>query len=149
MLWDNLASRLRVLADSLLPSIKQVHAIRSQLASAAQRVYDAWEVDPSGEVDDEYAGGGICHDIADGLLSVLNHHNIEAHSVSSSHEVHVYVVGAFKEGVFKIDVPYSIYETGGGYSWKKIEDVTFDANDIDIDKIDSDPEELHQYIDEY
>jgi len=29
-----------------------------------------------------------------------------------------------------VDIPPYTYETGGGYNWKKIPDVTFDASDI-------------------
>jgi hypothetical protein len=65
------------------------------------------------------------------VLDVFSKHKIDTvQSVSSCHEHHVYIVGAFKEGVYKIDIPYGIYEKGGGFSWKKIEDVKFEPDDV-------------------
>lgn len=34
-----------------------------------------------------------------------------------------------------MDIPPRVYETGGGYSWKKIPDVVFKSDDIVIDNI--------------
>jgi hypothetical protein len=35
-----------------------------------------------------------------------------------------------------IDIPETIYETGGGFSWKKINDVFFEENDVEIQPLD-------------
>ena len=39
------------------------------------------------------------------------------------------------EDLVPVDIPHGLYETGGGYNWKKIPDVKFEANDIIIDGI--------------
>lgn len=129
-----------------LNSIKEVEALKPKLAAVAQEVYDAWQISDDGY--DELNGGGICHLIADELVSVLSEHNIDrCQTVSSTHEQHVYVVGQFREGVYLIDVPYRYYETGGGYSWKKIPDVKFDESFINIEPLNYNPRKFSQYID--
>lgn len=131
-----------------LNSVKELTPILDKLAKAAQKEYDDWVIDKDG-YDAEVGSGGICHLIADALIDVLSAHRIDrCHTVSSCHEQHVYIVGQFREGVYMIDVPYHIYETGGGFSWKKIPDVTFTGDDIDIRKLDSNPRNLKQYSDE-
>jgi hypothetical protein len=121
-----------------------IKALRPELARAAQTVYDDW--DESDE--DTYADGGICHFIAEAIVGVLDQHDIDAQTVSSMAEVHVYTVCAVKDGVFVVDVPYSLYETGGGYKWRKRPGVTFDASDVTLDRLDSDPKNIGQYVDE-
>jgi hypothetical protein len=114
---------------------QQLMAIRPQLAAAAQQVYDAWDQDEEG-MDDEYGGGGICHDIADALVNVVDRliPQVEAATIpwSGSGEVHVYSVAILGEEACEVDIHPSTYETGGGYTWKKIPNVQFDASDIII-----------------
>lgn len=130
---------------SNLPSIKLETQLRPLLSKVAQQEYDEWDA----ENIDEYAGGGICHFIADKFCEVLNKFNIDCGSVTSSHEQHVYVIAKFKEGVYSIDLHYSYYETGAGFSWKKIPNVVMYPNDIDFYRITSDPGEFDQYIDSW
>jgi hypothetical protein len=59
------------------------------------------------------------------------------------------MVGAFKEGVYLIDIPYEVYETGGGYTWKKIPDVEFSKSDIVIRKLDGDYNSFKDYVGEF
>ncbi len=54
-------------------------------------------------------------------------------------EQHVYTVVKTKDGVISVDIAPGTYETGAGYTWKKIEGVQFDASDIQFYTIDSDP----------
>ena len=130
---------------SHLVSVKVAEALRPNMAHAAQVVYDKWDE----EDIDTYAGGGICHYIADAICDVLYHKNIECSPVSSCHEQHVYVIARFLEGVYSIDIHHSNYETGGGFSWKKIHDVEFSPRDIDFYKISYDPRDYHQAVEEY
>ena len=112
------------------------------LAEVAQQVYDKWDEDP-----DCYAGGGICHLIAEEMAGKLSDHGIDAQTVSQEiGDQHVYVVAKLKDGVYSIDVPPGVYETGGGYTWKKIKDVQITKDDIAIDKIDGNPNKFHDYI---
>ena len=131
-----------------LPSIAAVKSLLPELCRVAQKEYDEWVVDPENPEDDELDGGGICHLIADDVASALGKHGIDVHTISSNFEQHVYCVGAFEEGVFEIDLPYSVYETGAGYSWQKTEGVKIQPDDWIIHKLDSDPDRLNDYLDD-
>ena len=128
-------------------SEKLLISLKSELAQAAQIVYNHWQQNEEGYCD-SHGNGGICGDIADALAEVLFKHNIECTSVSSDHEVHVYVVAKLEnEGIYLVDISPYTYETGGGYCWKKIPDVEIDSYDIIINKISSDPEDFNNYVD--
>jgi len=137
-----------LLLAAKLPSVSKAKALSSKLAKAAQEVYDDWSQDEKG-YDSEVGYGGICHLIVDKMLPILDKAGIECSSVSSSHEQHVYIAAKFSEGVFTIDVPHSIYEKGGGFTWKKIPGIKFDSSDIVFRKVDSDPESFESYIEPY
>lgn len=110
--------------------------LRPQMAAAAQKVYDAWE---QGE-DDEYNGGGICQDIAEAIVGVVHQNglDVDAGTVSAAcGEQHVWAVVAVEGEGFEIDIPYSTYETGGGYTWNKIPGVQFSPEDIIIAPVDA------------
>ena len=128
-----------------LPSIAVVNNLKIQLARAAQKVYDSWEQDEEGN-DEEYGGGGICHDIADAMVEVLEASGIESRSVSQSiGEVHVFVVAKFAEGIYSIDIPPQTYERGSAYTWKKIPGVRFGPEDIDLFLVDRNPDNFEEY----
>lgn len=132
----------------MLPSISILKSISSEIANVAQKIYDEWQQDEEGN-DEEYGGGGICHDIADAIVEVLSNHNIEAHSVSQTiGEVHVYTVAKFQEGVYSIDIPPSIYESGYAYTWKKKPNIKFDSSHIAVDLIDKNPNSFEEYLGE-
>ena len=124
------------------------HPMRKKLAKAAQRVYDAWQIDEEG-YDWQVGAGGICHLIADAMLDVLSKYDVWAVSQSCSHEVHVNVIAQFREGIYVVDInPYN-YETGGGYTWKKRPDIEFTPDFVTASKIDSNPFNLREYVEEY
>ncbi len=135
---------------SALNSVKDItDVVKDEMVKVAQEQYDGWQQDEHGE-NIELGRGGICHLIADDLIGVLYKHKIDnVQSVCSSHEQHVYIVGQFKEGIYEIDIPYDIYETGGGFTWKKRPDVTFSREDIVIRRLSSDPSEYKDYVDEF
>lgn len=129
---------------SNLKTVNELKSIYPRLISAAQKIYDEWDE----ELYDEYAGGGICHIIADEFAGILNSFGYEATTVSQQiGEVHVYCIFKAQEGVFTLDIsPYS-YESGGGYSWTKNPDVIFDESYLELYKITNDPSEFEDYID--
>lgn len=129
-----------------LPSVNSIP--KKKLADAAQKIYDAWDVGEDECGDWQVGFGGICHLIADAMCDVLDDKNIQCSTVSSTSEVHVYVVGKFKEGVYTIDIDPYTYETGGGYNWKKIPDIELTEQDILVSRIDGDPSAFETYIDE-
>lgn len=126
-----------------LQTLDQAKALTPLLLQVAQVEYDKW--DESDE--DTYAGGGICHLIAERLATVLDSAGIEASSVSSTFEQHVFVVCQLAAGVYTLDIPYSNYERGAGFHWVKIKGVQFDANCLDWFRVDSNPSAYLQYLD--
>ncbi len=127
-----------------LPTLALAQALAPQLVAVAQLEYDKWD-----ESDlDTYAGGGICHLIAEELVSVLDAAGIEASTVSSTHEQHVYVVCKLQEGVVTLDIPYGLYEHGAMFTWSKIHGVQFEPLDLAWYKVDRDPEGYERYIED-
>lgn len=130
---------------SNLPSVLVAKNNINKIIAKAQQDYDNWD-----ESDrDTYAGGGICHIIADSICDVLSSAGIDCSPVSSCHEQHVYVAAKFKEGVYSIDIPYHVYETGGGFSWKKLPDVKFDPGHVVFYRVSGDPADFEAYTDSY
>jgi len=124
-------------------------SLKSKLAHSAQEVYDEWEQDENGYCD-ILGEGGICQDIADAMADVLINNGIECGTVSQeSGEQHVYVVARTEDGVYNVDIPPYLYETGGGYCWKKIPDVEFDERYLVINRLSSNPDEYYDYIGEF
>lgn len=127
--------------ENNLPSIDLARNNIAKILQTAQRIYDDWD-----EADrDTYAGGGICHLIADAICDVMGEIGIDCAPVSCSYEQHVYVAVRVAEGVYTIDIPYSIYETGGGFSWQKLPDVQFDSRDVVFYRVSGDPDEFENY----
>ena len=128
-----------------LKSINDVKVLIPNIVDVAQREYNEWD---ESNVD-VYAGGGICHFIADQIASILIDHGIECFTQSSSFEQHVYCIVQVREGIYVVDIHYSIYETGGGFSWNKRPDVSFDDNDITISQLSGDFDDISEYIEDY
>lgn len=130
--------------EQSLKSLQDVKSLTPRLVQTVQKVYDDWD-----ENEDEYAGGGICHLIADALADALNGVGIDASTVSAEiGDQHVWTVFKVAEGVYTLDVSPYTYETGGGYTWKKIQGVQFDSHDISLDRISPIPDEFDKYIDQ-
>lgn len=118
--------------------MKALCALKQKLAAAAQQVYDEWQ--PSDDLyDDALNGGGICDQIADAFCEVLEREGMPAKTVSTTvTPAGVHVFTAFQAGpgnYLSADIPYFVYERGGGYSWKKIEGVFFTPEDVQIDTL--------------
>jgi hypothetical protein len=120
--------------------------LKPKLVLAAQQVYDNWEQNEEGYCD-SLGQGGICQDIASAMVGVLDKNDIESATVSQTiGEQHVYVVAKTEDGIYEVDIPPYVYETGGGYCWKKIPNVKFDEKDVIINRLSSDPDEFENYI---
>lgn len=106
------------------------------MASAAKSVYDDWLQDEDG-FDDVLGGGGICQDIASKMLEVLDSAGVQSLTMvhTTIGENHVFVVALLDDGVFSIDIPPHVYETGSGYVWKKRHGAVFDESVIQMMKI--------------
>ena len=129
-------------------SEKLLNQLKKSIVPKVQKVYDEWNQNEEG-YDEMLGFGGICQDIADAIADVISDTGIECTTVSQqTGEQHVYVVAKMEDGVYNIDISPYTYETGGGYSWKKIPDVEFDERDIIINRLDSDKNNYFTYIDE-
>lgn len=130
------------------PALADVMLLRGAMAAAAQRVYDEWQQDEEG-VDEDLGTGGICDGVAEAMQGVLDsaHPGIEAFSNYVETTTHVEVVVALADGVHRVDIPPSVYETGFGYVWRKRPNVTIAAEDVMIDLLDADPARYRDYVD--
>ena len=126
-------------------SLNDIEKLRPEIAKAAQIPYDNWDQDENGE-DPELGYGGICHLIVDEVIHVLSKHGIDCTSLSLDSEVHVVALAKVKDGVVEIDIPYHLYEYGGGYTWIKKHGVKFKPSDININVINADPEVFEQHV---
>jgi hypothetical protein len=133
-----------------LPTLVQLRGLASDLAAAAQAVYDEWEQDEEGH-DAVLAEGGICDLIASAMVGVLDRAFPDMFATTVHHTIgenHVNVLLCAREGVCSLDVPPSVYETGGGYRWRKKPGVRFGAEDIDLHVIDRDPGRIGLYVED-
>lgn len=134
----------RVVSSFLRRADADIEKLIPKILPRIQKVYDEWD-----ENEDEYAGGGVCHDVAEEIAGFLDESSIEASTVSQSiGDVHVYVVAKTPKGVFRVDVNPHIYESGAAYTWKKKPDVKFDKGDVEIEMLDDDSSKYEEYIEE-
>jgi hypothetical protein len=125
---------------------QQLMALRPQLATAAQQVYNNWTQDETG-YDEDLGEGGICQDIADAMAGIIGQNIPDAEVQIAEAQVgeqHVWCIVYRNYGNpqlfegYHVDIPPRTYETGGGYRWKKLPDIMFDANDVYISKAGAD-----------
>jgi hypothetical protein len=50
-----------------------------------------------------------------------------------------------EDGIYSVDISPYAYERGGGYTWKKIPDVKFTPDDVEIDMISPDPDDFSEF----
>lgn len=105
---------------------RQLKALRMNMAEAAQREYDQWSQDAQG-IDEELGSGGICDAIAEAIRDVVAQEVEDADTFPGGAEGddHEFVIVQRKGEAFGVDIPAGVYETGGGYNWKKRAGVTF------------------------
>lgn len=112
--------------------------LRPNLAEAAQTVIDGWVQDDEG-YDDIFGSGGACDAVAQAMTSVIVERLGEDVSVTDGGhdgDDHAYIIVYDATEAFAVDVPPEVYETGGGYQWRKIKDAKVSANDITIQPVD-------------
>ncbi len=108
--------------------------LRPELAAAAQAVVDSWVVDEDGE--DDYGGGGVCDDVARALSGVVSAlPGVEVVDGGQDGDDHAWIVVYDDSEAFAVDVPPGVYETGGGYSWKKIDGAVVSPDDVVIEPV--------------
>lgn len=109
-----------------IPSLKDLVALKQEIAQAAQKVYDEWEQ------EDEH--GGICDQISSAIIGVLQDHGFDAEEGGHDGDDHSYaVIRTSETHGFAIDIDWRIYEKYiRHYEYKKIEGVKFTSGDVDI-----------------
>jgi len=120
-------------SDTLLQNLR---ALRPELAQAAQEIYNGWQ--PEGEDGDfEFGGGGICDAVANAMSSVIfsKIEDVEADEYGHDGDDHAALVIKRGDESYVVDIPAWVYETGGGYSWKKIPNVIIRPDDVFIGKL--------------
>lgn len=117
---------------------KALDRLRPAMATAAQAVLDAWQVDEEG-LDEVYGAGGPCEDVAQALMDVLSSiPGIEMREGGHEGDDHAWLIVWDETEAYAVDIPPGVYETGAGYSWQKLPDVQVQPTDIYIEPIDLD-----------
>jgi hypothetical protein len=126
--------------------VRQIQALRPALVRAAQEEYDGWDQDEEG-VDEVCGTGGICDRIADAFSTVLDRlPGVEVIDGGQDGDDHAYVIVLTETEAVAVDIPPRVYETGGGYSWRKRPGVRFDPSDVEIDPLNrQDFEDVDRY----
>jgi hypothetical protein len=111
--------------------------LRSKMVQVAQAELDNWTQDDDG-IDEELGGGGACDQIAQeiGGVIVANIADVDIIDGGQDGDDHAFIIAYNADEAYVIDIPPDIYESGSGYSWRKLPDVKLDVNDIVIEKID-------------
>lgn len=118
---------------------EELERLRPNLAAAAQRIVDEWEQDEEG-LDPDLGSGGVCDRISDALGDVI-FGEVDGVNVTEGGwegDDHAWIIVYDDSDAFAVDIPPGVYETGGGYSWKKIEGAQIGPEDVVIEKVDRD-----------
>jgi hypothetical protein len=115
----------------------EIQAMAGELAAAAQQELDEWAPNQDG-YDEELGYGGACDAISRRLSDVIMN-KVEGVDLSDGGwegDDHAYLLCSRGGESVVVDIPPSLYERGGGYSWRKIEGVKLEGRDVVIESID-------------
>jgi len=120
--------------------IDQLNQLRSKFANRANEVLSEWD----------YTFGGACDMIADELANVVVSHidNVTLLPGGQDGDDHAWVIVVGQDAIAELDIPYYLYEFGGGYSWQGIPDAHIEPADVWIGQIDDAHviETLREYV---
>lgn len=120
-----------------------IHKRRAAFARAAQNVLDEWQQDDEG-VDEVFGAGGACDAIANAFRDVLDFEYIDADGHRRHPSVtdgghpgddHAWLIAYDDHEAVAVDLPANVYETGGGYRWRKRPGVRVHPSDLVIEPI--------------
>jgi len=114
----------------------EIRLLAGELAKAAQEELDAWKPDSEGH-DELFGHGGACDAISQRLGGVLVERleGIELAEGGWEGDDHAFVLATRGGESVAVDIPAFLYERGGGYSWRKIEGVKLEAQDVVVEEI--------------
>lgn len=107
-----------------MPTFQQLLKLRPDIASEVQAIYNDWD-----------GHGGICDEIASKIIeTITSNFDVDVDIGGHEGDDHAFVIIRDDSGnaVYGIDIPYDIYERGGGYNWQKLEGVDFKPEDVVI-----------------
>lgn len=114
---------------------EQLRENAALLIKAAQEQLDGWEQDEDG-VDEVLGTGGCCGLIADAISGELSSLGFDTARMGTDFDGgHEFLAVNTADGVFVVDIPARVYETGYGYVWTKRPGVVLTAEDLTLDKI--------------
>ena len=116
------------------PVKQELDSHRQSLAQLAQKEYNEWTQDDDG-VDEFLGTGGICDQISDSFSSFLTDKGFHVDVGGQDGDDHAFIYATKNGNSFLVDIPPSVYEIGGGYSWKKRNNVAFKPSDIVIEPV--------------
>lgn len=129
------AKKLSKRIASKKPTKADLMQLRTEIAQAAQKIYDEWEQDEEGS-DEELGSGGICDQIAEAIAGVLSDHGYDTEEGGHDGDDHAYVVVPLSDSHgFAVDIPWDVYESKlGMYEYRKKPGVKFGPNHVFIDE---------------
>ena len=135
--------------------LRALRALAPEIIARAQAEYDGWNQEHSEHGDPELGFGGICDRIADEIASVIcDAEGLDGYVAVTQHNPDLYgghtsVIVRAPDGVYNIDIPPYVYETGFAFTWKKIPDVVFDEGDVVVTRLSSRPKDMAQFVDDW
>lgn len=100
--------------------------LRKKIAVSCQKVYDGW-------TQEEDECGGICNEMAEMISNVLvDLPDVDLFEGGHEGDDHAWVIVQKSGEAYGVDIPPEVYETGGGYNWKKKEGVKILADHVVI-----------------
>lgn len=114
---------------------QSINESRKDIAAAAQKIVDDWQQDEEG-YDEQFGGGGACDAIANEISGILGNKGFTTIDGGQDGDDHAFVIAHNGKQAFIVDIPPSVYETGGGYSWTKRGDAKITPEDVVVEALD-------------
>lgn len=124
----------------------EIESIKAELVTCIQRTYDGWIQDDDG-FDECIGYGGISQDIAYAIQDTLTDNGIECVAITpQTTPSQCCVIAKTASGVYSICSAPSKYEMAEGNIVRKLADVAFTADDIQVELVDDNPENYQKHI---
>lgn len=110
--------------------------LHADIAQRANGVLADWTQDEDG-YDDVFGAGGVCDQISEQISGAIveRYDDIGIIDGGQDGDDHAYPIAYRNGAAFAVDIPPSVYETGGGYSWQKIPGATIEPSDVVVEEV--------------